>query len=147
MADEVYSVLLADDSDDDRMLFSLALRKLPGMRLVGIAHDGDQAIAYLEGRGEFADRQQHPYPDIVFLDLKMPRVTGFEVLSWLQDKQPKPFISVFSGSELEGDVKRAYALGADTYKVKPSNSDAYVGVLKTVEEQFRARRLTANPQP
>ncbi len=122
------------------MLFKLALRKVPGMRLVGVAHDGDQVIAYLSGRDQFGDRQQFPYPDVVFLDLKMPRVTGFEVLSWLQNQKPRPFISVFSGSEQESDVKRAYALGADAYKVKPANSDAYVGVIKHVQEQIRSQR-------
>ena len=59
LANEVYSVLLADDSDDDRTLFRLPLRKVPGMRLVGSVQDGDQAIAYLAGRNEFADRTQN----------------------------------------------------------------------------------------
>ena len=68
------------------------------MRLAGVAQDGDQAIAYLSGRGQFANREKFPYPDVLFLDLKMPRVTGFEVLSWLQDKEQKPFITIFSGS-------------------------------------------------
>ena len=110
------------------------------MQLVGVAHDGDQAIAYLEGRGEFATREKFPYPDVLFLDLKMPRVTGFEVLSWLRDKQQKPFITVFSGSELDTDMKQAFALGADTYNVKPSNSDGYTQVLKKVYEQVRSQR-------
>ncbi len=140
LADEVYSVLLADDSDDDRTLFRLALRKVPGMRLVGAVPDGDQAIAYLAGRNEFADRQKFPYPDILFLDLKMPRVTGFEVLAWLQDEQRKPFITVFSGSEIEVDMKRALVLGANTYKVKPSNSENYAAVLKSVQQEVRSQR-------
>lgn len=135
----MYSILLADDSEDDRVLFELALRKVPGMRLVGMAPDGDQAIAYLAGEAEFKDRKQFPYPDLLFLDLKMPRVTGFEVLDWLKDKKSKPFVAVFSGSELETDVRRALSLGADTYKVKPANCDSYVAVLKTVEEQMRLR--------
>ena len=124
------------------MLFQLALRKVPGMRLVGVAHDGDQAIAYLGGRDQFGNREKFPYPDVVFLDLKMPRVNGFEVLTWLQGKA-KPFITIFSGSEIESDVRRALALGADTYKVKPSNSEAYIAVIKTVQEQVRLQRETA----
>lgn len=142
----MYSVFLADDSEDDQMLFKLALRKVPGMRLVASAQDGDQTIAYLEGRGQYADRQKHPYPDVLFLDLKMPRVNGFEVLHWLKDKQTKPFVTVFSGSELETDVKLAFALGADTYNVKPANSDACVRVIKTVQEQLRVRREALPPQ-
>ena len=133
-------MLLADDSDDDRMLFRLALRKVPGMRLVAVAQDGDQAIAYLSGRNEFANREKYPYPDVLFLDLKMPRVTGFEVLTWLQDKKGKPFITVFSGSEMESDMKRAFSLGADTYRVKPSNSETYAAVIRSVHEQLRSLR-------
>src|SRR5688572_2141147 len=125
----MYSVLLADDSEDDRILFQLALRKFRDMRLVGVAQDGDQTIAYLEGRGEFANRHEFPYPDILFLDLKMPRVTGFEVLEWLNTRKDRPFVAVFSGSELETDIKRASELGADTYQVKPSTSNAYITVL------------------
>ena len=145
----MYSVLLADDSEDDRMLFELALRKVPGMRLVGTVLDGDQAISYLAGRAEFEDRKKFPFPDLVFLDLKMPRVTGFEVLDWLRNWEPKPFVAVFSGSELETDVRRALSLGADTYKVKPSNCEAYIAVLKTVQEQVRlqeeAKRVSHQP--
>ena len=139
----MHSVLLADDSEDDRMLFQLALRKLPDLKLVGVAQDGDQAIAYLSGRDQFSDRSKFPYPDLLFLDLKMPRVTGFDVLEWLQKKQEKPFVAVFSGSELETDIRRALELGADTYKVKPSNCEAYVGILKAVEEE--AKRHDAQP--
>jgi DNA-binding response OmpR family regulator len=138
----MHSVLLADDSEDDQMLFKLALRKIPGMRLVGIAPDGDKAIAYLEGRGDYSDRQRFPYPDILFLDLKMPRVNGFEVLKWLRDKAQKPFIAIFSGSELESDVKRALQLGADIYKVKPSYSEAYVAVIKNVLEQMQLQHTS-----
>jgi CheY-like chemotaxis protein len=141
----MYSVLLADDSEDDQMLFKLAMRKVPGLRLVGIAPDGDQAMAYLEGRGQFADRKKFPYPDLLFLDLKMPRVNGFDVLSWLKRKEQRPFVAVFSGSELETDVKLALELGADTYKVKPSNSDAYVTVLKTVQDQLRRQHKDIRP--
>ena len=122
------------------MLFQLALRKVPGMRLVGVAHDGDEAIAYLSGRKEFANREKFPYPDLMFLDLKMPRVTGFEVLTWLQNKARKPFITVFSGSEMENDLKRAFALGADSYKVKPSNSEGYMTVLRTVHDELLMKR-------
>ena len=134
---QTYSVLLADDSDDDRLLFQLALRKVPGLHLVGTALDGDQVIAYLAGRGEFHDREKFPFPDLLFLDLKMPRVTGFDVLDWLKNQKPKPFVAVLSGSELETDVRRALALGADIYNVKPPSCESYVGILKTVSEHLR----------
>jgi len=143
----MYSVLLADDSEDDRILFELALRKVPEMRLVDIAHDGDQAIAYLAGRDQFADRQKFPYPHLLFLDLKMPRMSGFDVLQWLKTHEPKPFVTVFSGSELETDVSRALSLGADMYQVKPANCDTYIAVLKAVQQQYTAKGSLADQQP
>ena len=132
-------MLLADDSDDDRTLFQLALRKIPGMRLVNAAHDGDEAIAYLAGRAQFANREKFPYPDVLFLDLKMPRVTGFDVLTWLKGEPRKPFVTILSGSEIETDMARAAALGADTYRVKPSNCEGYIVVLKDIHELLRSR--------
>jgi CheY-like chemotaxis protein len=113
---------------------------------VGIAQDGGQAIAYLEGRHEFTDRQKFPYPDVLFLDLKMPRVTGFEVLDWLQRRASRPFIVVLSGSELETDVKRARALGADTYRVKPSTSEAYIAILRGIQDQIRLQHKAKAPR-
>src|SRR3954447_783656 len=84
-------------------------------------HDGEQVINYLRGEGEFRDRARHPIPDILVLDLKMPRVNGFEVLEWLR-QQPgvaRIPVVVLSGSGLETDIEEAYRLGANTYFTKP----------------------------
>lgn len=85
------------------------------------AHDGEQVINYLRGEGEFRDRAKHPIPDIIVLDLKMPRVNGFEVLQWLRQEPGLARIPVvvLSGSGLETDIEEAYRLGANTYFTKP----------------------------
>ncbi len=85
------------------------------------AHDGEQVINYLRGDGEFQDRSRHPVPDIIVLDLKMPRVNGFEVLQWLRQEPGLARIPVvvLSGSGLETDIEEAYRLGANTYFTKP----------------------------
>jgi CheY-like chemotaxis protein len=85
------------------------------------AHDGEQVVNYLRGEGQFADRDVHPLPDIVVLDLKMPRMNGFEVLQWLRQEPGLTRIPavVLSGSGLEADIEEAYRLGANTYFTKP----------------------------
>ena len=119
MAKETYSVLLADDSEDDRLFMRLAIARNPRLTIVGEVSDGEDAISYLAGKGDFADRAQHPFPDLLLLDLKMPKKTGHEVLEWL-NRQPfdKLFVAVVSGSFLVQDVQRSMNLGAHAYYKK-----------------------------
>jgi CheY-like chemotaxis protein len=116
MPKKTYSVLLVDDSEDDRLFMRRAVQKTDRLKLVGEVCDGEEAIAYLEGRGEFKDREKHPFPDVMLLDLKMPRRTGHEVLMWLQ-MQPfdELFVAVVSGSFLQEDIARSMAYGADMH--------------------------------
>jgi CheY-like chemotaxis protein len=142
----MYSVLLADDSEDDRLLFKLAASRVSGLKLMGSVTDGWEAICYLEGKGEYRDRHLFPLPDLLFLDLKMPRVSGLEVLRWLQTRRSKPRVIVLSGSDLIADVEQALALGADDFKVKPNESGELVELLKGVlEAADRAMRAPAIP--
>ena len=94
-------MLLADDSADDRLLIARALKALGTVKLIFTLEDGHEVIAYLEGQGPYADREKFPTPDLLLLDLKMPRVNGFEVLEWLRKhKSLKPLIAVLSSSEI-----------------------------------------------
>lgn len=92
------------------------------IRMVAV-HDGSEAMQYLEGKGKFANIPHHPHPDVVLLDLKMPRINGFEFLEWLRTKAPVHLrfipVVVMSSSALREDVDRAYSLGANSYLVKP----------------------------
>jgi len=85
--------------------------------------DGHEAMHYLERSGKFTDPIQCPCPDVILLDLKMPRINGFEFLEWLRNKAPQHCrfipVVVMSSSGLREDVDRAYALGANSYLVKP----------------------------
>lgn len=105
-----------------------------------------QAIAYLEGKGEYADRDKHPLPNVILLDLKMPGLDGFDFLEWLRSKSPGdlrviPTI-IMSSSSLQEDVKRAYALGANLYMCKPIDWDVFrerirmIGVIWTTHVEI-----------
>ena len=125
MAKEKYSVLLVDDSEDDRLFLRRAIVRHPRLLIAGEVPDGEAAVDYLEGRGCFQDRDQHPFPDAMLLDLKMPLKTGHEVLEWLQTRPfAKLFVAVISGSFLPEDIARSEALGAHAhYKKNPLRED------------------------
>src|SRR5947209_4561847 len=76
-------ILLAEDEETDVILFRLALQTAGLLYPVAVARDGQEAIEYLSGEAPYSDRETNPLPALVVLDLKMPRMTGFDVLSWL----------------------------------------------------------------
>jgi CheY-like chemotaxis protein len=117
--------LLVEDDPNDVFMAELAFRQTAPDARLHLVIDGEEAIEYLLGQGRFADRQQHPMPNVILLDLKMPRIGGFEVLEWLRKDAPKNLhmlpVVVMSSSNLPEDVKRAYSLGVNSYLVKPVN--------------------------
>jgi CheY-like chemotaxis protein len=116
-------ILIAEDEEDDIWLVQRAFHKAGFDHKLAVVRNGEQAIAYLSGRVPFEDRDAHPAPSLVLLDLKMPLKNGFEVLAWIRE-QPEfnrlPVV-VLTSSQETSDVNRAYALGASSYLVKPAN--------------------------
>ena len=117
--------MIAEDSEDDVVLLKRAFKHLGIVNPVYTVHDGDETIAYLKGEGQFADRENFPFPQILFVDLKMPRRNGFEVLAWLKGQQQfNEMLTIVLTVRTEmQDVTRAYALGADSFLVKPCLPD------------------------
>src|SRR4051812_21729962 len=116
------AALVAEDDDYDFLLLERALLASHSKISVQRARDGVEAKEYLVGEGKFSDRRQHPIPDIVLLDLKMPRMSGFDLLEWIHANPEHAVIPtvVMSNSKQDQDVQRAYRLGANTYFLKPS---------------------------
>ena len=83
MNDKEPIILLAEDDDNDIFFMKRALQKADVTNPMHIVTNGQETIDYLAGDGKFQDRTLHPLPDIIFLDLKMPCLDGFEVLAWL----------------------------------------------------------------
>jgi CheY-like chemotaxis protein len=119
------TILLVEDDANDVYFMKRAARKAGILDSLHVAQDGQEAMDYLEGLGEYANRERFPLPCLVLLDLKLPRVMGFEVLKWMR-QQPalrSTIVIVLTSSDLRADVDLAYRLGANSYLVKPSTPD------------------------
>jgi len=116
-------LLLVEDSEDDVLLFMHVYRKSGISNPVQVVGDGAEAIDYLFGNGKYADRSCFPFPGLVLLDLRLPRIPGLEVLKRVRAEPALAALPVviLSSSNQDVDMKEAKALGANHYKVKPSN--------------------------
>jgi len=129
------TILLVEDNEDDAFFMKRALRDAGIENPVRTVEDGQQAIDYLAGLGEFADRAAFPLPMIVFLDLKLPFKTGHEVLVWIR-QQPqfsKLIVIVLTSSSEPVDLNRAYKNGANSYVVKPPTPEQLTELAKSFE--------------
>jgi CheY-like chemotaxis protein len=135
-------ILVAEDDPTDAYFFERAFKRAGIPVTLHFVRDGQEAVDYLQGEGQFTDRARHPLPQLVLLDLKMPRLDGFDVLEWVR-KQPGlsgVLIVIFSSSDEPKDMNRAYGLGANSYLVKPHS----MGELTALVGQFKKYWLGAN---
>ena len=128
------TILHVEDDPNDTLLFEHACKKAGVVFDLQAVSDGDQAMAYLRGLNDFSDRRKYPMPKLILLDLKMPRVSGFDVLSLLRsDESLKSLpVVVLTSSNHDADIKRAYDLGAKSYLVKPVGFEALVELVRTL---------------
>src|SRR5262245_61142160 len=106
------SVLYVEDDSNDALFMRYAWKKIGITDLLQILPDGEEAIRHLSGDGPYANRAGHPMPRLVLLDLKMPRVTGLDVLRWIRSQPTLVHLPVivFSSSDNETDINAAHAL-------------------------------------
>jgi CheY-like chemotaxis protein len=127
-------ILLVEDDINDVFFFQRAMQKAAIPLEVQVARDGQEAITYLSGEGEFADREKYPLPCLIVLDLNMPRKNGFEVLEWLRQTPPLDTVPavILTSSQAERDRQQACDLGALAYFVKPGDPSQLVELLKLI---------------
>jgi len=131
-------ILLVEDNRMDVELTLDAFREARLGNSVQVARNGQEALAYLQGAGTYADRNQFPLPDIILLDLKMPGIDGFEVL---RRAKAMPGIKripviILTSSKDEGDRALSYDCGANSYLVKPVSFEGFLKVVKEVQDYW-----------
>jgi CheY-like chemotaxis protein len=111
------NVLIVEDDEDDIFAMKMACQRSGIPHSLQFVMDGKSAVDYLAGNGPYADRLTHPMPDVIFLDVKLPKLNGHQVLEWIRS-QPAlnslPVVMV-TGSMESSDVNRAYQLGVTSY--------------------------------
>ncbi|MGA9853190.1 MAG: response regulator [Gammaproteobacteria bacterium] len=139
------TILLAEDDQNDVMLVKRAFSKSRIINPIACVGNGEEAVAYLRGDGKYADRQQHPLPFMLLLDLKLPRLSGHEVLQWLRG-QPllkRLPVVVLTSSRQPADINLAYELGANSYLVKPVVFEEFSALM----QQLRVYWLMLSEHP
>jgi CheY-like chemotaxis protein len=148
-------ILLVEDREDDVVLLRRSFEKAAIANPLQVVKDGEDAIAYLSGTGRFSARKEFPLPELVLLDLKLPKLDGFEVLRWIRTQ---PALSglrvvVLTSSNNLRDMNLAYALGANSFLVKPTDLKEYVELSNFLNDYWfvlskapQASRNGANPR-
>jgi len=143
MINEKRTLLLADDSENDLLLMRMAFKKVEADIALQEVHDGEEAIAYLQGASPYSDRNRFPLPTVMLMDLNMPKKNGFDVLTWVR-AQPglkRLSIIVMTASTRTEDIERAFELGTNAFLVKPGNLDALVTMLRCLWDWIRISRF------
>ena len=135
-------ILAAEDEETDAILLRLAFERALILNPLIVVHDGQEALDYLVGDSPYEDRTAHPFPGLLILDLKMPRMSGFDVLKWLSTKTEFADLPavVLSSSSDESDKEKARQLGARDYFVKPLHLAQFVETIQTLHARWASGR-------
>lgn len=131
-------ILLVEDDPGDQELTRRALLEGDVPHELRVVEDGEEALDYLLRRGRYADPRQNPLPDLILLDLNLPRLTGRQVLEHISNEPRLARIPVIvvTTSQQEKDMLQSYDNGACSYVVKPSSIDEFIRVVRTIEEYW-----------
>jgi len=124
-------ILLVEDNSDDEALTMRALKKNNIANTILVARDGVEALDYLFGTGQYAERDTSVQPELILLDLKLPKVDGFEVLKKLRaDERTKLLpVVILTSSKEQQDIVNGYGLGANSYVRKPVDFQHFVSAV------------------
>jgi len=127
-------ILLVENRDDDASLVRRALHKAGVPNPFFAVQTGMEALSYLEGIGKYRNREKFPFPDIMLLDLKLPRMSGYDVIqSVRRNPEFKPLrIIVLTSQENLNDVNKAYELGANSFLVMPLEFENWDSMMRTL---------------
>jgi CheY-like chemotaxis protein len=138
-------VLYAEDEENDAFFLKRAFKQAQIPNPLVVLPDGQAAIDYVSGTGLFTDRSQYPLPELLLLDLKMPKKSGLEVLTWIRQEPALSYLPVIilTSSMQEDDISQAYHHGANAYLVKPSDPDALQVMVRAIQDFWlKQNRIT-----
>jgi DNA-binding NarL/FixJ family response regulator len=140
MGEPKHRVLIADDYDADRFFLKEVVRRhAPSLEVVGEVEDGDEVIAYLVGYGQYADRTRFPLPDLLIMDVRMPRMTGIQVLEWMKTQKLPPLkVAILADTSSELYRNRVRELGMEHFYSKVMSTDELVNVVKNLQSELDA---------
>jgi CheY-like chemotaxis protein len=129
-----FTVLLVEDDINDIFLVKRAFKMAHLENPLQVVTDGEEAMHYLSGHGKYEDRHVYPVPKLIVMDIKMPRMSGFDVLEWIKHdgKLRRIPVVIVSSSDRPEDIDRAYELGANAYMVKPVNYRAVERLFESI---------------
>lgn len=139
------TILLVEDDENDVFFFQRAVEKAGVENPLQVVRDGREAVNYLSGKDGYSDRTLHPLPGLIILDLNLPHRNGLEVLQAIRadPATTTTVVVVFTSSSSERDAHEAYALGANSYLVKPSNPERIVELVGLLKLYW----ITTNHEP
>jgi len=140
-------ILLVEDNADHAALIERTITESTGSADLSIVSDGEEAMDYLRRQGSWADPARSPRPQLVLLDLRLPKLDGFHVLRAIKESpelRPIPVV-VLTTSDADPDIARASALHANSYLVKPVDFDRFVQLMADVEEYWLEWNRSATP--
>jgi CheY-like chemotaxis protein len=133
-------ILHVEDDPNDVVLVELAFRKASFPSVLKVVNDGELAVGYLNGDGIYSNRETYPFPTLMLLDMKLPRRSGLEVLSWVRaHKDPQirflPVV-ILTSSNQPPDIVGAYDLGVNSYLVKPGDLGLLAEMAKAISQYW-----------
>ena len=143
-------ILVAEDDANEMLLLRYAFEEAGVISPIMDVRDGREAVNYLTGQPPYGNRSLYPFPSLLVVDLKMPVMTGFEVLAWLQNQADlkKLPVVVLSSSNADRDMAQARALGARDYLVKPSLLDDLIKLAGNLHARWlKGAALTTTDWP
>ncbi|HUR45300.1 MAG TPA: response regulator [Candidatus Saccharimonadales bacterium] len=139
----IRTILLVEDNEDDVFLMQQSIRKAQITNPLQIVEDGREVLNYLQGFGKFKDRTEFPLPFLILLDLKLPLLSGLEVLRWIRERPEFEtiLVVVLTASQEERDVDSAYRMGANSYLVKPPSVEKLDEMTKSLGDYWLAKNV------
>lgn len=145
MEPKYFTILVAEDNSDDLKLLKRKINSINRNVKLIITNDGEDALNYIYHRGKYKDKEKFPKPDLIILDIRMPKINGIEVLETIKsDKENEELkkipVIMLTISTLERDISESFKAGCDDYLVKSGTFEDFEKIINPIEEYFQNKK-------